>query len=304
MTEYFNPNYSDHYPFLSWCRACLITRLDGTIIAVTDFDQDFTYNSVTYLSTSGVAATATNQSHDLSVDSMELVSVISSLVTEPDLIQGRYDQARVEIFIYDWLNQSPVRTIFKGFLGGHTISYDKNGAQKFSIQAQSLDLRLQQKTNNIVTMLCPKVFGEIGPNKCNYDTTNVTGTGSIVYVEGNGRFNIDVASFTWPAGAPSGATGTNYFSFGKMTFTSGILSGITREIQFNSATEVSLASPFDYPPNIGDTFTMTPGCNKTKDSCMYYNNILNYRGFNELPGIDTLVQGASTVLQNTQSSTF
>jgi uncharacterized phage protein (TIGR02218 family) len=38
---------------------------------------------------------------------------------------------------------------------------------------------------------------------------------------------------------------------------------------------------------VGDTFTYAPGCDKTRETCCNkFNNILNFRGFPDIPGMD------------------
>jgi hypothetical protein len=41
---------------------------------------------------------------------------------------------------------------------------------------------------------------------------------------------------------------------------------------------------------IGDTLNMIKGCAKTKTACQAYSNYINFQGFNDLPGIDHMMQ--------------
>jgi uncharacterized phage protein (TIGR02218 family) len=47
---------------------------------------------------------------------------------------------------------------------------------------------------------------------------------------------------------------------------------------------------------VGDIFTIVAGCDKLKETCIAkFNNILNFRGFPDVPGIDKLLATAGTM---------
>jgi uncharacterized phage protein (TIGR02218 family) len=46
---------------------------------------------------------------------------------------------------------------------------------------------------------------------------------------------------------------------------------------------------FPYTPQVGDTFTLTAGCDHRKDTCKNkFNNLVNFRGEPFVPGQDIL----------------
>ena len=54
---------------------------------------------------------------------------------------------------------------------------------------------------------------------------------------------------------------------------------------------VNLFLPMPFDLQIGDTFNLAPGCDKTIPVCRdNYDNIINYRGEPYLPGEDILFQ--------------
>jgi uncharacterized phage protein (TIGR02218 family) len=85
----------------------------------------------------------------------------------------------------------------------------------------------------------------------------------------------------------SGATG--YYDLGKIVFTSGALSGVSRSIKtcaFGSPTIITLLTPFPEAPATGDQFTITAGCNKNftdSNGCPKFSNTARYRGFDFVP---------------------
>ena len=80
---------------------------------------------------------------------------------------------------------------------------------------------------------------------------------------------------------------TGYFDLGKVTFTSGANSGLSRSIKSyvqGSPGTISLISPFPNAPAVGDTFTIYPGCDKTSATCSgKFGNLANFRGLPFIP---------------------
>jgi uncharacterized phage protein (TIGR02218 family) len=86
------------------------------------------------------------------------------------------------------------------------------------------------------------------------------------------------------------------YALGQITFTSGVLNGVSRTAQsytFSSASSLAyltIVPPFPSSPSSGDTFTISQGCDKTFSSCIsVFNNLLHYRGFDFIPSPDTSV---------------
>lgn len=89
-----------------------------------------------------------------------------------------------------------------------------------------------------------------------------------------------------PLGAESG-----YFDFGVITFTSGLNDGIAREVKAYAPGQLTLYLPLPYLASAGDTYTMHAGCDKTLATCRdRFDNIVNRRAEDYLPGLDKLIQ--------------
>lgn len=71
---------------------------------------------------------------------------------------------------------------------------------------------------------------------------------------------------------------------GVILFTSGANSGVKRTVKSQVGGVVSVALPLAYAPAVGDTFEISQGCDKTKDTCnSKFNNLTHFRGFPYLP---------------------
>lgn len=70
-----------------------------------------------------------------------------------------------------------------------------------------------------------------------------------------------------------------YFALGTLTMTSGLSAGATRAVSSYAPGSVVLVTPLPTAPAAGDTFTITPGCDKQWSTCQTkYSNSNNYRG--------------------------
>ncbi|MGZ3325693.1 MAG: baseplate hub domain-containing protein [Xanthobacteraceae bacterium] len=93
---------------------------------------------------------------------------------------------------------------------------------------------------------------------------------------------------------PANASG--YFDHGKITFTSGENAGLSMEVKAYAPGVISLMLPMPYEIAVGDAYTMISGCNQAFETCKNrYNNVINFRGFPNLPQSKIYRRGAEGV---------
>ena len=86
---------------LSWCWR--ITRADGQVFGFTDHDRAMSFDGTTFESEAGLIPSELRHGSDLSVDAQDAEGVLSSdRITETDIIDGRWDNASVEVFRVNW----------------------------------------------------------------------------------------------------------------------------------------------------------------------------------------------------------
>jgi hypothetical protein len=110
-----------------------------------------------------------------------------------------------------------------------------------------------------------------------------TTTGGTIYVD-------DVtAEWTVPD-----VSSESFFRYGTITITaSGDNQNVVREISRwdPAAKAIELTLPFPFTPTVGDTFTISPGCDKLLTTCSgTFDNAINMRAEPHLPGQDRLMQ--------------
>ncbi len=80
------------------------------------------------------------------------------------------------------------------------------------------------------------------------------------------------------------ANPSGYFTQGKLQFTSGAGAGRWFAIRIYASGNIFPVKNFGFTPNVGDTFTAYPGCDKTVSTCKNtFNNLVNIYAFPSVP---------------------
>jgi len=89
-----------------------------------------------------------------------------------------------------------------------------------------------------------------------------------------------------PCSLPQGA---GYYDLGVLTMTSGPAAGARRAIRSWSGSALTLAMPLPVQPQPGDSFQVTPGCDRTQGSggCAKFSNLARFRGYPFVPRVET-----------------
>ena len=248
----------------------------------TSFDQDLLIDGVTYKAATGMVATATELNSNLDVNNLNISSFLSDEgISEADLISGVWDFAKVKIFLVNFkdlpsdLVTKPYKFILlsEGILG--KISNSDRG---FSCELRSLMQFLNQKQSWVTSPFCRY---ELGDDLCTVDlagyTQELTVTGAadnkIIYIEE--------------------AMTSNYYAYGTVTFTSGAMEALSVRVAKNDGYSMTLFEPAPYPIELGDTLTAVRGCDKTRETCKTFSNVINFGGEPDLPGVDEYLAGFS-----------
>ena len=86
------------------------------------------------------------------------------------------------------------------------------------------------------------------------------------------------------------AQATGYFDLGVITMTSGANSGSSRTVRaYTASGTIIVLNPWAFPVAIGATFSMVPGCDKTRTMCnSKFSDLARYRGFPFIPVTETV----------------
>ena len=255
---------------LAWC--CVLTRTDGIRRAFTSHDRPLELGGQQYLPTSGFVPTDISSSNALNVDNLDISAILDhSSISASDILAGRYDYARVEIFQTNWaapeMGWIDMRS---GWLGEISL-----GEAHFTVEIRGLMQRLQQTVGQQYSPECRAVLGS---EKCQADLLKYSRTGSVSAVAGPATFAAgDIAE-------PDG-----WYDYGLLWWISGANAGLKVEIKTYTAGEFTLCDVMPSPIEPGDRFKAQAGCDKRQATCRdKFQNFLNFRGEPMIPGSDNL----------------
>lgn len=250
-----------------------ITRRDGEVFAFTDHDVAITYSAVTYEPSSVFDASAINTSQDLNVDGLEAQGLLDSEgITAADLEAGLWDAAAVEI----------VEVNYRDLTMGHnplrygTLGEVQRSGQTFTAELRGLMYALQQ---NIGRTVLPSCDATLGDARCGVDLEALRVAGEVTVATSNRVFTTDV-------------TGSDTYTYGVLTWTTGLNDGRSMEVKLHASAVITLQIAMPYAVQVGDEFTVTPGCDKTEATCKTtYSNLVRFRGCPDVPGTDAMLRG-------------
>ncbi|MEM6550116.1 MAG: DUF2163 domain-containing protein [Pseudomonadota bacterium] len=263
------------------CRVLRIERRTGEVDLWTDHDADIELGGETYLAQRGFNVSGLEYRTDGSVSGGDLEALISiDGVTREQLLGGVLDGARVTLSVVVWSNPS---------LGAGVLSFgwigqaDESGTGRMTLELRGLAQALEHQIVPIVTQACPARFvsqpGE-EPRPCRVDAALHT-------------VSVSVVSATRDVVTVSGADGAATYVGGRLTFTSGVLSGVRTGVRSADADTgaLTLYVPLPVAPGAGDTAELLAGCDKSIQTCRdRYNNVVNFRGQPFLQGRDYLTR--------------
>lgn len=257
------------------CMMMLLIRADGEGFGFTSFNEDITFGGLVYSAETAYSPSAVETSLGLSVDNLEVQGILNSdAITEADIIAGLWDNCQVEIF---QVNYADLSMGYEYKRTGH-IGDIKFGKAGFVAELRGLTQAYQQVIGRVYTASCDADFGD---GRCGIDISLWTVTGTITSVLYNRTFTDSARS-----------EDVNWFQGGKITWLTGLNAGLSMEVQAFSSGQFILSIPMPYDVTIGDTYSVYKGCDKSLATCTdVFNNVINFRGFPYIPGLDRLSSG-------------
>lgn len=266
---------------LSWCWR--ISRSDGVALGFTDHDRMLAFDGTEFEPESGFAASEIRSGSDLAVDAQDATGVLTSdRITETDILDGRWDNAAVELWRVNWTDASQRVLQRRGAVG-----QIRRGRITFVAEVRSLAHVLGQTVGRTFQASCD---ARLGDARCGIDLENgiYKGTGIVTDLLRDRAF------------LASGLSGfaAGWFTSGTLTWTSGANAGRVTELLAHGldgsiATLTLLEAPVRAIAE-GDGFIARAGCDKRIATCSAnFANVANFRGFPNIPGQDAVLRYAS-----------
>jgi uncharacterized phage protein (TIGR02218 family) len=266
---------------LAWCWR--LPRNDGAVFGFTDHDRPLTFDGTTFEPESGFTASEIRAGSDLSVDAQEAEGVLTSTtITETDILDGRWDNATVEIWRVNWADTASRALLRRGAIG-----QVRRGRLHFVAEMRSLAHVLGQTIGRTFQASCDAVLGDA---RCGIDLNAAAfkASGNVVSLSGDRGFAV------------SGLTGfaEGWFALGTLHWLTGANIGRKTEVLSHALSGsdviITLLEAPVRPAEVGNTFDIFAGCDKRFETCQArFANAANFRGYPHIPGQDTIIRYAA-----------
>lgn len=260
----------------------VMVRIDlanGETLALTDHDRVLAFDlgdgSADYEPWTGIMPSDVVLSAGFEVSNFELAGPLGATVTRTGVLGGKYRAAIVRLFVVNWADLSMgAARIMRG-----SVAVSRVEGSRFVFEVRNAMEAFQQTWGRVLSGICSAEFGDA---QCTVARTPVAAT---VSAAGDGfRFTVDIG----------GDHPDDWFNLGTASFLTGDLAGTAeaRIFDYDGATgAIELYEPLIAAPQVGDTLTLYRGCSRLLKSddaslptCLSYANVLNFRGFPEVPG--------------------
>lgn len=263
-------------------RCWILRRTDGLTLGFTDHDRDLGVDGVTCAAGSGLSAAETQAELGFAAGGGEVQgALVSPGLDENDLSAGRWDAARVEVWLVDW-SQPSVRIK----LQSGTVGEIRRAGSAFTAEIRGPAVTLDEERGRVFGSTCD---ADLGDARCGIDLAvpALRSEGAISSTDGR----------AWLASSAFAGRQDGLLTGGKIAFTSGANAGWAVEVRRHRATadagEFDLWREAALPLAAGDTFTVTAGCDRRFETCRdRFANAARFRGFPHMPGTDFVMRGA------------
>ncbi len=269
---------ADHLgrPVTSVCHCWRLTRADGLVFGFTDHDLPLTFEGTTFEPESGLSASEARSSLGLAVDTVDVEGALSSeRIRNEDISAALYDNARVETFLVNWAANEHFALLRTATIGKITRS-----DRRFVAELESAAHALDAPRGRYVTRNCD---AELGDSRCGVPLSQAR------YSASGTVLALDAPDVIVVSGLQAFDVG--WFAGGMLKWTSGAGAGRSERVvdhrRNGSAVTLLRSSGVGPAVGIGDSFSISAGCDKAFSTCKAkFANAQNFRGFPHLPGND------------------
>ncbi len=260
------------------CRCWRLTRRDGAVAGFTDHDRDLAFEGTAFAARTGLEAAEAGAELGFAVGGGEVAgALVSAGLSEDDIAAGLYDDATVETWLVNWA--APAERVL---LDRSAIGEIRRADGAFVAELRGPMHRMDEERGRLYRATCG---ADLGDAQCGVALAPLTVAGAVAATDG------------WLGIAAALVQPEGWFTGGRLTWTSGANLGASVEMKAHrrveGAAELDL---WQRAPRIiaaGDTFTLTPGCDKRLATCRdRFANTANFRGFPHMPGNDFLMRVA------------
>lgn len=259
------------------CRCWSLTRRDGLVLGFTDHDRPLSFEDIVFATATALEAAEATAELGFAIGGGDVAGALAATgLNESDLSRGLYDDARLRIWLVNWIEPSQRALIDEGFVGEV-----RRGESGFTAEMRSFAKAFDEERGRLYLRSCS---ADLGDARCGI----VLNTSAGVVAESDGRLALSAVEL--------GGHGDGHFTGGRLVFTSGANAGFASEVK-RHALEGAVAvfqlwQAAPAPIQAGDGFGVTPGCDKSFATCRArFGNAVNFRGFPHMPTSDFIIGG-------------
>ncbi|HEX8191460.1 MAG TPA: DUF2163 domain-containing protein [Allosphingosinicella sp.] len=252
-----------------------LDRRDGVSLGFTSHDRDLDVDGLLYRSAPGILPSSIGLSSGFEIDRLEVKGALTAeAITADDLAAGRWDGARLSIFMVDW--EDPAAAAFpvaRGELGDVAVR-----GTGFEAELCGPTAALERP---VVEQTSPECRARLGDKRCRVDMAARVRVTRIAGVQGESGIEVE------DPGAGSA------YAYGRLRWLGGANSGLSYGIAAAEGAVLTLRDPPFAQAAAGDLVEISEGCDRRFATCSgRFNNAANFRGEPHLPGIDLLTRYA------------
>ncbi len=249
-----------------------IERRDGVTIGLTTHDRDLTVDGLVHRAAPGMAPSAIRREAGLAADTMEVAgAIVSDAIRGDDLIDGRWDGARVRLFAIDWSGADEARVALgEGVIGAVEL---RDG--RFSAELAGAGAALERP---VVEETAPTCRATLGDARCRVPMAGRRRLARVLDAEGAVLTLDRVAA-------------ADIYGWGMLRWLDGANGGRTQGIATSTGALLTLAAPPARAVVAGTLVELVEGCDRTLATCAgRFGNAANFRGEPHLPGMDLVTR--------------
>lgn len=254
-----------------------VVRRDGREFYFTDHDRDIVFEGNTYEAESSYDRTAISNGSDMGVDNLDVSGILDSdKISEEDMRNGLFNRADVYIFIVNWADPSQgALKVRRGWFGEVTIT----DTGMFTTEIRGLS---QALSHNFIEVYAPECRADFCDARCKLNIADFEVLTTVAAVNSRDVFTVSSGYSPPSQGIVPGT----------VRFIDGDNAGRTVEIIGYDPTsrQIELFEPVAYAIVPGTQVMVAPGCDGSLARCKTYNNVINRRAEDYVPGNDELMK--------------
>ena len=249
-----------------------LERRDGITIGLTAHDRDLAIDGLCYRAAPGMTPSAIRRTDALDGDSMDASGPLSGeAIREVDLLAGRWDGARIEVFAVDWT--APMVPLL---LGEGTLGAVETGDGGFTAELRGAAAALERP---VVEETSPTCRARLGDRRCRVAMAGRRQFARVLAVAGR-VVTLDRSEPTADA-----------YGSGVLRWFGGSNAGLETAVAASAGATVTLERIPPMPVEAGTLVELVEGCDERLETCANrFGNAANFRGEPYLPGIDLLTR--------------